>query len=79
TIAGIGDIHGLVGHLEPLIDAARSAGVDKIVFTGDYIDRGPYGLRVIDQIIALQKCSTSPTIEALMGNHEQILLNILFN
>ncbi|WP_171523601.1 metallophosphoesterase, partial [Acinetobacter baumannii] len=50
TIAGIGDIHGLVGHLEPLIDAARSAGVDKIVFTGDYIDRGPYGLRVIDQI-----------------------------
>jgi len=78
-IAGIGDIHGLADHLEVLINAAKSAGVDRIVFTGDYIDRGPDGLRVIDEIIALQKQDASPIIETLMGNHEHILFNVLFN
>lgn len=78
-IASIGDIHGLQGHLEALLEGASAANAKQIVFTGDYVDRGPHGLQVLDTIARLQSDKSGPEVIALMGNHEHMLLNALYN
>lgn len=73
TIA-IGDIHGcheqLLQMLETL-EAFYSGG--KIVFLGDYIDRGPDSRSVVDRVMA---GPTKPDWEwiALKGNHEAMMV-----
>ena len=72
----IGDIHGCHKPLNKLLDAiAPDMAVDRIIFLGDYIDRGPDSNLVIDTILDL--CSQSPNVITLMGNHEQAFLDYL--
>lgn len=66
TIA-IGDIHGCIKALEALLDAIRPAASDRLIFLGDYVDRGPDSRSVIDRLIELvDECETV----YLLGNHE---------
>ena len=44
---------------------------------GDYIDRGPNSREVIDQLINLNKQNIETVF--LMGNHEQIMIDFLFD
>jgi serine/threonine protein phosphatase 1 len=73
----IGDIHGchdklvrLIGHCE------RHAGGDasRLVFVGDYIDRGPASHAVVAQLIAAQRDAPDRFI-CLRGNHEDLLVS----
>ncbi len=66
THIAIGDIHGMVEPLGTLLNLIPSAG--ELIFTGDYIDRGPKSKYVLKylQIIAEER----PCI-FLRGNHEQ--------
>ena len=71
-IYAIGDIHGSFDRLQELmqkipIDFAR----DTLVFIGDYIDRGPASVEVVDYLIDLNK--RVPGIIFLKGNHEDML------
>lgn len=71
-IFAIGDIHGCFDRLQALmeklpIDFAR----DTLVFIGDYIDRGPASVEVVDYLIDLKK--RVPEIIFLKGNHEDML------
>ncbi len=71
-IFAIGDIHGCYDKLLTLIekipvDFAR----DTLVFIGDYIDRGPHSIEVVDYLIQLKK--RVPTCIFLKGNHEDML------
>ena len=71
-IFAIGDIHGCYGRLKKLmekipIDFSR----DTLVFIGDYIDRGPHSVEVVDYLIHLQ--SRIPEVVFLKGNHEDML------
>ena len=71
TIA-IGDIHGCFNTLMMLwnelnIDICR----DKIIFLGDYIDRGNYSLDVLKFVYKLHKENPDSVI-TLMGNHEDM-------
>jgi len=71
-IFAIGDIHGSYDRLQELmgkipIDFAR----DTLVFIGDYIDRGPASVEVVDYLIDLKK--RVPEIIFLKGNHEDML------
>lgn len=78
----IGDIHGRLDLLEPLVDAVRSdlEGSDAkrkvCIFLGDYIDRGPASCEVIRFLADLDR--TGP-IEwrFLKGNHEETMLDFL--
>ncbi|HEX4142229.1 MAG TPA: metallophosphoesterase family protein [Pirellulales bacterium] len=71
TIA-IGDIHGCASALRTLIDEIAPAPSDTLVTLGDYIDRGPDSLGVLDQLVALRRrCRLVP----LLGNHEQMLFS----
>ena len=77
----VGDIHGCKDHLIALLneidkDIHTHKRPSKIIFVGDYIDRGPDSAGVIDLLINRNR--NSPEFIAhifLMGNHEDMLLN----
>lgn len=72
----IGDIHGCLKTLNRLLRQIIGAGgFDKLIFVGDYIDRGPDSKGVLDRIIGLQKKYGRERIITLMGNHEYMCLN----
>jgi serine/threonine protein phosphatase 1 len=71
-IFAIGDIHGCYDRLKSLmgkipIDCSR----DTLVFIGDYIDRGPHSVEVVDYLIQLK--NRFPAVIFLKGNHEDML------
>lgn len=74
----IGDIHGMIKPLiRLLVDIKLDAGRKpyKLVFLGDYIDRGPDSKAVIQCLIDLKKDLGPENVITLMGNHEDMLLN----
>lgn len=65
----IPDIHGCVLTLKTLIENQIEPGKkDKLIFLGDYIDRGPDSKGVIDYIMGMEEQGYD--ITTLMGNHE---------
>jgi serine/threonine protein phosphatase 1 len=77
----IGDIHGCLRQLQDLVDCCKQdtgAQELKLIFLGDYIDRGPDSRGVIDFLIDLQTYSPDQII-CLMGNHEVMLLDAINN
>ncbi len=73
-VIAIGDIHGCSTALKSLVDAINPSPTDTIVTLGDYVDRGPDSKGVIDFLIHLQsKCRTA----YLLGNHEQMMMEVL--
>jgi len=73
----IGDIHGSYRKLRNLLDRCtehRGVTEYRIVFLGDYIDRGPDNREVVELLIEIQSCGPGQVI-CLRGNHEDMLLN----
>lgn len=70
----IGDIHGCLDSLKKLIETLPLNHNDRLIFLGDYIDRGPDSKGVIDFLINLSKEYECIFIR---GNHEQMLLDSL--
>jgi serine/threonine protein phosphatase 1 len=66
----IGDVHGHYKGLMKLIEAIAPTSDDQVYFLGDLIDRGPDSSQVVDFV-------KSNNYQCLLGNHEQMLLNIL--
>ncbi|WP_407529307.1 metallophosphoesterase family protein [Methylobacterium oryzisoli] len=72
----IGDVHGCAGLLDALlerIEAHRAGRPRRLVFLGDYVDRGPDSAQVIATVRALQAGEPDDVI-CLAGNHEAMLL-----
>lgn len=68
----IGDVHGCADALGALLKRLRLRAVDRVVFLGDLIDRGPASRQVVDTAMALrERCE----VILLRGNHEQLLLD----
>ncbi len=84
----IGDIHGCLEKLRSLLETANLidanahwiAGHSKLVFLGDYMDRGEDGIGVLDLIMRLEQEAKKAGGEviALLGNHDLILLEVLY-
>ncbi|ANS66443.1 serine/threonineprotein kinase [Streptomyces lincolnensis] len=80
----VGDVHGYIDELmaalqeKGLIDAAGNwaAGTARLWFLGDFTDRGPDGIGVIDLVMRLsaEAAAAGGYCKALMGNHELLLL-----
>ena len=69
----IGDIHGCHAEFYELIEKimAHAAGEPyKIIFVGDYVDRGPKSREVVEGVLFLSQNGHV----ALMGNHEDMIL-----
>jgi serine/threonine protein phosphatase 1 len=73
----IGDIHGCLDELAYLIDGLPLATGDRLVFLGDYIDRGPDSKGVVSFLLELQKDPAAYEVVFLKGNHEDMLLSYL--
>jgi serine/threonine protein phosphatase 1 len=68
----IGDIHGCHAALACLLQEVEPRADDRIVFLGDYIDRGPASRAVVDLLLSLPGIC-SPIF--LRGNHEVMILD----
>lgn len=69
----IGDIHGCYDELCELldkIDKHADGQPYKLIFVGDYVDRGPDSKSVVNKVIELDHKGHY----ALMGNHEDMIL-----
>jgi hypothetical protein len=64
----VGDVHGDIEVINSLLRIFEPSK-DAIIFLGDYADRGPNGIEVIDAINSL-KDSNPKSVIALKGNHE---------
>lgn len=71
----VGDIHGCLTHLVRMIEAVRFDSKDRIVFIGDYIDRGPDSRSVVDLLLDFRE--TFPRSVFLRGNHEEMFEDYL--
>lgn len=72
-IFAIGDIHGCYQKLRELMGRLPyRPGHDRLVFLGDYIDRGSESAQVLDYLCQLKE--ENPDMIALLGNHEYLLL-----
>jgi len=72
----VGDIHGCVDELVVLLGAIDPQPGDKLVFLGDYVDRGPSPKGVIDCLIDLRDSLRCQTV-FLRGNHEDMFCAFL--
>jgi serine/threonine protein phosphatase 1 len=82
-VYAVGDIHGRFDLMIALLDRIRSDAEDRadgrrtrIVFLGDYIDRGDDSRSVLDTVVELASAD-SPDLVFLRGNHEDALLAFL--
>ena len=70
----VGDIHGEREKLDELLDLLPLSAGDRLVFLGDYVDRGPDARGVVERLIRLQR--DYPCV-FLLGNHESMFLDFL--
>ncbi|MDQ2688624.1 MAG: serine/threonine protein phosphatase, partial [Armatimonadota bacterium] len=80
----IGDVHGQIETLTRLLQSAGLVGDDlawtggkaTLWFVGDYVDRGPDGIGVIDLLMRLEAEAKSAGggVQALLGNHDVMFL-----
>ncbi|MFE9042911.1 metallophosphoesterase [Streptomyces sp. NPDC007818] len=80
----VGDVHGYLDelvealHAQGLIDenGGWAAGNARLWFLGDFTDRGPDGIGVIDLVMRLsaEAAAAGGYCKALMGNHELLLI-----
>ncbi len=69
----IGDIHGEWDKFQSLYEKIGFTPPDDLlIFLGDYIDRGPKPLQVLDWMMAHEE---EANIIMLRGNHEQMMLD----
>ncbi len=74
-LLAVGDIHGCSGLLDELLREVAPGEQDRLVFLGDYLDRGPDSRGVIERLLALQQ--RWPQTVFLRGNHEQMFVDYL--
>ncbi len=72
----IGDIHGhmaLLAKLLNMIHTDAGGAPHRLIFLGDYVDRGPESFNVVQTIRKLKKQDPDNVI-AIMGNHEDMMV-----
>ena len=68
----IGDVHGCFSQLLKLLEKiSYNAQEDKIILTGDLVNRGP------DSLAVLNYCMADSNITSVLGNHDLYLLYLI--
>jgi len=82
-IYAIGDVHGCIAQLRELIEhidqdvSASPVEEHRIVFLGDYVDRGPANREVVEYLIELEASQRDCVF--LLGNHDDKFLGLRSN
>jgi serine/threonine protein phosphatase 1 len=74
VLYAVGDIHGEREKLEALLAELPLREGDRLVFVGDYVDRGPDSKGVVDLLVRFGR--EWPCV-FLLGNHESMFLDFL--
>lgn len=74
-LAVIGDIHGTDGLLAAMLERIAALEPVRLVFVGDYVDRGEDSAGVLSRLHVLS--SRDPAAVFLAGNHEAMMLAFL--
>lgn len=69
----IGDIHGEKWKLRNLLSKLPRTTSDRLVFLGDYVDRGPDVAGTLDLLLEIR--ADHPDTVFLRGNHDQAMLD----
>ena len=72
--AFVGDVHGNVDALRGIWSLLSDLAVERAVFLGDYINKGP---KSADAISMLRQLASGDRVTLLRGNHEIALLDAL--
>jgi hypothetical protein len=82
----LSDVHGHAEHLVAGLQQARLLDADRawcgeearLTIMGDYFDRGPDGIAVVDLIrrLEIEAGKTGGRVDALLGNHEILALGM---
>jgi hypothetical protein len=82
----VGDVHGQLAKLTALLRSARllsddlhwAGGDTSLWFMGDFFDRGPHGLAVVDLVMRLQQEAPAAggRVQSILGNHDFLLLSV---
>lgn len=72
----IGDIHGCHELLQKLLAQIDPDSKNKLIFMGDYIDRGPDSAGVLRKLFELSQAEPD-RITCLQGNHEKMMLEFI--
>lgn len=67
----LSDIHGNKEAFDTILSMIDLKPEDRLYILGDVIDRGDYGVELLQQIRAMQNCTL------LLGNHEYMMVNAL--
>jgi serine/threonine protein phosphatase 1 len=70
----IGDIHGRLDLLDELLGKLSLEPEDRLVFLGDYVDRGPDSHGVVERLLEVR---AERECVFLLGNHESMFLDFL--
>ena len=65
----VADLHGDLNALQLALRKRTDLGCDTVIFLGDYIDRGPASLDVLERLFLL-KMEEPDNVILLRGNHE---------
>lgn len=83
-VYAIGDIHGRLDLLDALLERIRADVEDlpaghrcRVVFLGDYIDRGNHSRGVLECLMAVTEALPGFEASCLRGNHEATMLQFL--
>lgn len=72
----IGDIHGCYEELVKILEKIDlDFSTDRLIFTGDYIDRGDKSYEVLSYLKKLQEKQGDDKVVLLRGNHEQMAID----
>jgi len=80
-VYAVGDIHGCLTQLDDLLlrierDLAEcKVERHKIIFLGDYVDRGPENKCVLDRLLGLKNANSEFVF--LMGNHDERMVKFI--
>lgn len=79
-VYAIGDVHGCLAELRSLMESIKTDcgyfnGETRLVFVGDFVDRGPDSKGVIDFLVSGNL--PGDRHHFLMGNHEEAMLQVL--
>lgn len=68
----IGDVHGCSDELDELIEHTKNLAIERYIFVGDLINKGPHSKKVLETVEKLNAIT-------LLGNHELGFLKYLDN
>lgn len=74
-LLAVGDIHGYRTKLSALMKKVQPTQEDRVIFLGDYIDRGPDSPGVINYLIEFAR--EFPNTVFLAGNHDHLFVSML--